>query len=170
MSDPSAVDPFAASLALQYGFTSFATSANLEGITHDESLIQPSYGGNCLNWVVGHVVASRNSLLQGLGCDAILTPEESARYERGAPPVVDASDAIPFPRLVDVLKGSSETLMARIRSLSSDDLIADAPFSPTSRENETIGTFIAGFAFHEAYHVGQTGVLRRAIGKPGAIS
>ena len=29
---------------------------NLEGLTHEESLVQPQPGGNCLNWIVGHLV------------------------------------------------------------------------------------------------------------------
>src|ERR1700721_1927990 len=29
---------------------------NVEGISHEESLIQPQPAGNCLNWVIGHLV------------------------------------------------------------------------------------------------------------------
>lgn len=29
---------------------------NVAGLTHEESLIQPRPGGNCLNWVMGHLL------------------------------------------------------------------------------------------------------------------
>jgi hypothetical protein len=32
-----------------------------------------------------------------------------------------------------------------------------------------IGTLLASIAFHEAYHLGQTGLSRRLLGKPGAL-
>ena len=34
---------------------------------------------------------------------------------------------------------------------------------------EAVGSLLAGLLFHEAYHVGQTGVLRRLIGMDGAL-
>ncbi len=36
-------------------------------------------------------------------------------------------------------------------------------------EKETIGSLMAGMAFHEAYHCGQLGVLRRMAGAEGII-
>lgn len=34
-----------------------------DGVTHKESPIQPQPAGNCLNWVVGHLVAVYNNAL-----------------------------------------------------------------------------------------------------------
>ena len=36
----------------------------LKDVTHEESLIQPPYSGNCLNWILGHLVLSRGTLLK----------------------------------------------------------------------------------------------------------
>jgi hypothetical protein len=44
-----------------------------------------------------------------------------------------------------------------------------APFSPTGNANETVGTLLASIEFHEAYHLGQTGLSRRLVGKAGAL-
>ena len=44
-----------------------------------------------------------------------------------------------------------------------------AAFSPTANPTETVGTLLASIAFHEAYHLGQTGLSRRLLGKPGAL-
>jgi uncharacterized damage-inducible protein DinB len=44
-----------------------------------------------------------------------------------------------------------------------------APFSPTNNPKETVRSLLATVFFHQAYHVGQTGLLRRIAGKEGAI-
>jgi hypothetical protein len=41
------------------------------------------------------------------------------------------------------------------------------PQPPLMAKN--VGEMLAGLHFHEAYHVGQTGLLRRLLGKPGSI-
>jgi len=53
--------------------------------------------------------------------------------------------------------------------MSPETLAAKPPRNMTGDPNETVGTNLAVFAFHESYHVGQTGVLRRVAGKPGVI-
>ena len=40
---------------------------NVDGLTQEESLIQPSPGGNCLNWVVGHLLCIYQRTLPLLG-------------------------------------------------------------------------------------------------------
>lgn len=44
-----------------------------------------------------------------------------------------------------------------------------APFSPGDNRDETIGTLLMAIAWHQAYHVGHTGLLRRLAGSDGAI-
>ncbi len=44
------------------------------------------------------------------------------------------------------------------------------PHSPENDPDETIRSLLSTIFFHQAYHAGQTGVLRRVIGKPGAIA
>jgi len=41
--------------------------------------------------------------------------------------------------------------------------------SPTGNPNETVRTLLTTIMFHQAYHAGQTAVLRRIAGKEGAI-
>ena len=40
----------------------YALHKNLDGVTPEEALEQP-VAGNCLNWIVGHIVANRNHVL-----------------------------------------------------------------------------------------------------------
>ena len=50
-------------LRQRFQMNHWAAHANLQGISHDESLVHPEPAGNCLNWVLGHVVATRNGVL-----------------------------------------------------------------------------------------------------------
>ena len=58
-------------LVEQLGYNQGVLKINLEGLSQEDSLIAPSRGGNCINWVVGHVVTARNSMLKLLGKDPI---------------------------------------------------------------------------------------------------
>ena len=50
-------------LALQFHYNHLILKRNLEDIDHAASVRRPPGDGNCLNWVVGHVVATRSSSL-----------------------------------------------------------------------------------------------------------
>jgi hypothetical protein len=53
--------------------------------------------------------------------------------------------------------------------MSPDAMNTPAPFSPTGNPDETVGSLLAAISFHEAYHVGQTGLLRRVVGREGVV-
>jgi uncharacterized damage-inducible protein DinB len=58
---------------------------------------------------------------------------------------------------------------AGLADVQAETLGRPAPASPTGNPDETIGSLLATILFHQAYHSGQTAVLRRLVGKPGAI-
>jgi uncharacterized damage-inducible protein DinB len=150
-------------IAKQFELSHDAAHRNLAGITHEESIIQPSPGGNSLNWVLGHLVATRNLVMQTLGEPVVWSNEEAAPYERGAKPARDGSYARRLEDLVAALDRSQPVVMARVRTLSADDLARPSRMG-------TVGDFLTMLCFHEAYHVGQFGLLRRLLGKDGAIA
>jgi uncharacterized damage-inducible protein DinB len=156
-------------LNYQMGLNRFTVQVNLQGLTHDDSLVQPTPGGNCLNWVLGHVVASRNAALGLLRKEAVWDEKWTQRYGRGAAPVTDARDAAPFDEIVAAFHEAQDRLTEGLNDITEERLAESAPFSPTNNPNETVGSLLAAIVFHEAYHLGQIGVLRRLIGKPGAV-
>lgn len=143
---------------------------NIEELIHEDSLRRPSPGGNCLNWVLGHIVATRNSVLKILGEKAIWNGETAERYVRGATPVVEDTGAMRLERIVEDFNSSQQRIIKALKALNPSHLAEPAPSDTTKNENETIGSLLTGLAFHEAYHAGQTGLLRRLVGKPGAIA
>jgi len=146
-----------------FGISHQALHVNIEGVTHEESLRQPRPAGNCLNWTVGHIVASRNGVLHAMGHDLTWSAEEAARYKRGSAPITAPGEAKPFEKLVQDLDRSQERIQSGLGALTEADLAK--PYS----DKQTVGEWIAFLHFHEAYHVGQTGLLRRIVGKEGAI-
>jgi len=141
-----------------------ALHTNLKGLTDADALVQPKPDGNCLAWVVGHIVASRDGALTLVGADSFLDPETRKRYARGSAPVREAGDGKPLTALLADLDRSQERLTTWLTS---------APDSVWTSPLEGWGTVAKGLLFlhfHEAYHVGQTGILRRLAGKKGAIA
>ena len=152
----------------QFGASFGIALRNLAGIDHGTSLHRPQPGGNCLNWVLGHVLSSRGALIETLGGEAPMSAASSKPYLRGCEPLRD-EDALEFAHLLELFEASQEELIRLLAELPAERLDEKAPFSPGGREDETIGSLLSLFAFHETYHVGQTGILRRLAGLEGAI-
>ena len=142
---------------------------NVEGVTHEESLIQPEPGGNCLNWIMGHLVWAYAGALPLVRQDPMVDQSRLAQYARGGPPLTDPSHAVNFNELLSAWDEATRRMDAGLAGFPTEILNQPAPRSPTGNPNETIGSLLATIMFHQAYHVGQTAVLRRLIGRPGAI-
>ena len=158
-----------ATLRHQSDMTRIVVGLNAEGISHEESLVQPRPGGNCFNWVLGHLVAIYGEALPLLGQQPVRPREELSHYQRGAAPITNAAEAIRIEDLDKWWKESCARFDAGLAALPEERLAERAPFSPGDDPNETVGSLIATVVFHQAYHSGQLGVLRRIAGKPGAI-
>lgn len=153
----------------QAGMTHGVVRANLDGLTQEESLIQPQPGGNCLNWVVGHLVCIYGKVLPLLGQQPVMEESALKRYDRGAPPLEDPADALEIRDLLAAWDETTQRINAGLTGLTSEILDRPAPHSPSGNPNETVRSLLATIFFHQAYHAGQTGVLRRLAGKEGAI-
>ena len=154
-------------LAVQFRMNQFIARANLDGITDEESLVRAVETGNHLNWLVGHVVATRCLLLPSLGQESVWSDEQLRLYKRGSSGAVDAG-FLPFDEVVRAFDATQDRILAGIASLSEEDFAKPAPFSPGGGP-ETLGTLLMKSTVHEGYHLGQTGILRRVVGKQGAI-
>ncbi len=157
-------------LAVQLGYNNYTFQKNTEGVAHEASLVQPHPGGNCLNWVVGHLAGSRDKLRGVLGLAPTLGETENPVYARSAEPLTDGSKALPFERLTAAFAQDQDQIAAALGQLTAEQLAAPAPFSPGNNPQETVATLLAGLVFHEAYHIGQTGVLRHVAGHAGVLT
>lgn len=152
-------------LKIQLEYTQWIVQKNCSDLDMEDSLIQPPGGGNCLNWLIGHLTASRQGMLTVLQQEPIWSEEKIQRYGRGAPPVTGPDDAVPLADMVQTFADSLDRIHAGLDAITPEQLAAKAPFSPANNENETVGSLLAGLVFHEAYHTGQTSFWRRTVGR-----
>jgi hypothetical protein len=157
-------------MTIQFGYTEFVFTANLKGISEEDGLKQPVPGGNCLNWVAGHIVGSRGSTLELLGQERSFAKDKYARYERGSDAVVIGEGTVPLAEILADFLATADGLKIGLAGLTRERLGEKAPFSPANNPEETVGSLLVGLAFHESYHCGQLGVLRRMAGAEGAIN
>lgn len=153
-------------LNLLFGVNYQVLKRNLNGVTHEESLLQPEGGGNCLNWVLGHIVATRDNAIKLLNQAPVWDQETAGIYQRGSQPIRDGSQALPLETIVADLERSQERLVTGLGKASEPELKAPAPDKSVAK---TVGETLFVLQFHEAYHAGQTGLLRRMAGHEGAI-
>ncbi len=125
-------------------------------MTHEESLCQPPAGGNCLNWVVGHIVVARANVLALLGEAPSWDWAGLRRYIPGSAPVTAGADALGFERLLADFDRAQEQLVAALGRQSPEDLAA-------VRDDRTLGAHLASCHFHESYHAGQIELLRPPV-------
>jgi len=150
-------------LAAQLAYTSFTLHKNLEGITHTDSLTQPDPCGNCINWVVGHIVCHRNVMHRLAGIEPVWDAESADRYKRGSDPMTSLQEAADLSTMVQLYEESQAALTSKLADISEDELEKQAG-------DDTLAMQLAGLIFHESYHMGQIGVIRRVMGKePGLV-
>jgi uncharacterized damage-inducible protein DinB len=156
-------------LSRMYEFSYLAIKRNLQDLSHADSVVTPENGGNCLNWVLGHVVVTRNLMLQLTEGSPVLTGESADVYRRGSSPC-GSEGFLDLATLRGLLDDSQQVLLPALAALSDNALASPVP-EPYNRPPLTgsLGDALVRLHYHEAYHNGQIGLLRRIAGKEGAI-
>jgi hypothetical protein len=152
--------PRAQTLIDDYQTNTWLIRRHAEGITDSESLLQPPFPANCLNWVLGHILWRRNSALAALGLEPLWGEEVASLYRSGSPPITSSADARRFADLLDDLQRSQEALSTFLGSASDDDL--DNIVANDLGEKRVV-EHLQGFHWHETYHIGQLEILRAFI-------
>ncbi len=121
-------------------------------------------GGSPARWILAHLITSKRGLLRALGAGQPPEPWEALAGRGGS-----ADAELPAALLLlPAWHADNADLVARLDLL--DPAAAGAPSPrPLPDGSATIGAMARFLQFHEAYHFGQIGLLRRLRGKPGAI-
>ncbi len=130
----------------------------IEGLSHPESVYQPPFGGNCANWIVGHLVVARCNFMMLLDVPSIWSMDQCRRFIPGSSPVTGADDAVPFQTLVADLERIQEQLLAALGDVAAQKL-------DVISGDKSVGAHLAFYHAHEAYHAGQLEFLRQMLGK-----
>lgn len=140
----------------------------MDGIKQEESLIRPGREGNCLNWLMGHLLYGYDNILPALGQETVSKEGSFNRYGRGTAGI-EAAQALNMADLMAAWDEAEKRIEAGLEGITAERLDEPAPFSPSNNPKETMRSLLTTVFFHQSYHVGQAGLLRRIAGKPGAI-
>jgi uncharacterized damage-inducible protein DinB len=140
-----------------------------EGLTHAESLLQPQPRGNCMNWVLGHMVTGRNDVLYALKSPFVVEDEVLTLYKRESDPITeDIEGVLQLERLLELLVEGQRYISDLLPSLSEESLMEEYVSKVTGRST-TIAKLVFFQYFHDTYHTGQTSYLRQLAGKDDKI-
>ncbi len=147
-----------AAIAWNFDRNAVYMRTHLEALTHADSLAQPPIEGNCINWIVGHVVCYRNYVLDVLGLPPVLPIETLARYARGSEPVrADGPDVVRLEDLVRAYWAAQDAILKALPAFGPDrgaEVAQAAGFEMPRAE------LLVSFMRHESYHAGQLEWLR----------
>lgn len=126
----------------------------------------PSEHSNPMVWMAGHLAQTRVQLARLLGSD--LEVPWPTLFKRGSP----RPDAAQYPSL-DEIRGvwstAGSALRARLAELPDDELGGALEVKIPSTDGTLRGALVFAL-FHEAYHVGQMGYVRKTLGREGIIA
>ena len=152
-------------LIQSYQTTTWLINKQADGLTHEESVVQLPFRSNCFNWVVGHILVSRDRALRLLEAEPVLTDAETAVYETGSEPVTYTAQAIPLERLLNAVTESHSRIEAALQAATKEQLSAIY----NEEHQQSVGDRIRGLHWHESYHLGQLEILRQAAGKDDKV-
>lgn len=121
-------------------------------------------GGNTAHWIVGHLAVARRSVLRRLGRDVQQADWEEV-FGMKAKPTGTSGYPAPEVLLADI-HASGEQLTAALAELTPEQA-AEEWGSPFPDGGTTLADGVQFMHFHESYHLGQLGLLRRISGKQG---
>jgi hypothetical protein len=148
-------------LLYQIELNDYSLKQHLAGLTAEDALLQLPFRGNCLNWVMGHIVEARHYMLELLGVPGVWSAAQCQRYMSGSAPVTGSdSPHEPWEGILAAADESLKRIRAKLESMTEADLQVVPP-----GDTDALGKILLRMTWHEAYHVGQTEVLRQLAGK-----
>ena len=154
-------------LTTQLEFTFYSAQRNLEGVDHFASLRAPVEGTSTINWILGHVINTRNVMLETLGAAHGFDERGQTMYGRGTKP---GGDCLTLEELRGFHATTQKTLMDALAKVDDAFLAEEVPGIFEPEEKVTRAEKLATLVFHEAYHMGQIGLIRHALGFEPAIT
>ena len=131
----------------------------LDGLTNADLLLQPDMRGNCANWVLGHLVDNRGSIIKHLTGEHYWSEDKQEMYMFGSEPISNG-DA-PHLSMQDLLAdfdASGKVILDLLADITDEQLDA------AKGDNSTINKSIHFLIWHESYHTGQFEYLRQLTG------
>ena len=129
----------------------------IDGIDDNAASKRHSEHANHLKFIAGHLVYTRLMMKDFGGYAA------DPRFDQFKEKMDPSASYLPMKDISAKWEEISGPLTAGLKAIPAAALAADAPF-PTPGGN-TVEGLLGFFAHHEAYHIGQLGILRKFAGK-----
>jgi len=155
-----APSPPVAMLAEQFKVTTNLYVKALTGVSREQLLRRPGDRSNPLLWIAGHLAIARVNALNVLGGDRERPWTEL--FSTGS----RVHDVERYPDVAEVValwRELGEEVQRRLRELAPERLEERVRVRVPSDDGSLRGA-LALIAFHEAYHVGQMGYVRKWLG------
>jgi uncharacterized damage-inducible protein DinB len=152
-----------ATLLHSLGTSNVVVNRNFEGINQRDSLVHPQPEGQTFNWILGHMVKIRNEILEMIGKKSVYP---KTKFEMYTPKGFSEAKALEIEELKGAFNALQIELEQGIKTLSHEK---NEPATLRPERPDTVGSALATIFWHEAYHAGQLGTMRRVIGKEGKI-
>ena len=130
----------------------------VEGITHEESVLQLPFPTNCMNWILGHILVGRNTALEILNQEPLWDEDVLVLYRSGSDPIREDGEARPWEVLLVDLNESQSRINKALELISESQM---DEVVETSQGLKPIWQHLAGLHWHETYHVGQIEILNQ---------
>jgi len=134
-----------------------------QGLSYQDLLLQPQPGGNCMLWVLGHMVESMKDLVIELGGSEPQGFDIYKRFERTSEPVLKDEPGLPDLGRFKQDYAALSALAIQALENQTDDYFRQPGWSGTK------GATVLFFSFHMSYHAGQLEVLRNLAGKTDKV-
>jgi hypothetical protein len=120
---------------------------------------------NHAQWLLGHLASARRFILRLLE-----QPADEQDWEKhfgaGCRPSAE-SEALTPATLREEFRAAGEQLVAALRQAPAE--LAGKAVDRFPDGSATVGGAVHFLHFHEAYHLGQLGLIRRTRGRPGLV-
>ncbi len=148
-------------LSLQFDLHTRLYNNVLDSIDDTEADQRASQTVNHIKWLAGHLLAARYGFKDLAGLD-VENPYADV-FEHGK----SIDDQVTYPPLADIRErwnAISGKISEAFANLPSDAADGPSPFDVPVGD-KTLGGFLSFLMHHEAYHLGQMGILRKYAGK-----
>ena len=143
-----------------FGTTDFLVPLVLEDLSEDDARKRSRDGeGPSIAWIVGHLLHYRHFVMNLLGHDRVNPHGETFTQT--------ATDGSAYPTIGELQK-QWEALRSDFQAALMSETEEDWDASGTgAHEERSLRDQVIFFAWHEGYHVGALGALRKEMGYPG---
>jgi hypothetical protein len=153
------VDDFSKMLSGELGILKQQTA----GLTTKDSLLQPQPGGNCLNWVMGHLVVNLVEIFEVLEGELSEDLPDLARYRIGSEPIRGEEAGVQaLDDLVDIYEQLTIKIVDRLSQMNEAEFEEEIDFWQGKSRRGYVAFF---YFFHNTFHLGQLEYLRNLAGK-----